>query len=81
MAYRSRSSSRGYRAPAARRGGMRRTSARSTGRRSSVRGGSNRGRSGGGELRIVIEQAGASSVSRYPGVAAKLNPQPRKAKY
>jgi len=33
------------------------------------------------EVRIVIEQAGASSVSRYPGIAAKMSPAPRKAKF
>lgn len=34
-----------------------------------------------GELRIVIEQPGASGVSRYPGVAARMTPPPRKARY
>lgn len=64
--------SRSVRAPARR--STRRAPVRRTARRSG-------GFSRGGELRIVIEQPGASSVSRYPGVAAKLSPAPRKAKY
>lgn len=31
-------------------------------------------------MRLVIETAPASNVSRYPGIAAKMNPLPRKAK-
>lgn len=33
------------------------------------------------EVRIVIEQTGASPVSRYPGVAKKIDPPAKKAKY
>lgn len=60
----------------------RRASARSTRRAPARRSGSrSTGFSRGSELRIVIEQPGASGVSRYPGIAAKLNPGPRKAKF
>ena len=34
-----------------------------------------------GVLRIVIEQQGNSPVSRYPGIAAKMNPPAKKAKF
>lgn len=63
-----------------------RTGARSTGysrgasrRRSPARRTS--ARSGPGVLRIVIEQQGNSPVIRYPGIAAKLAPAAKKAKF
>lgn len=64
-----RSYSRGRAAPARARSG------------SSRRGGSSRRSQSGGTIRLVIEQAPASGVSRFPGVAQRVNPPARKAKF
>lgn len=67
--------------------GRRTTTARSGYRRSSARrnAGSARRRvtkrSAPQELRIVIEQTQGSPISRHLGLAQKINPLPRKAKY
>lgn len=43
-----------------------------------TRGGS---RSAPQELRIVIEQTNGSAISRFPGLAQKVNPPAKKAKF
>jgi hypothetical protein len=70
MAYRSRSRRRTTRSNYRARGPKRR-SRRATARR----------RSTGNTLRLVIEQPAANPVSRWPFVAAKVNPPPKKAKF
>lgn len=73
---------RGYRS----RGGGRSYAARSTRKRSGSAGRSSRGRAAkrgisNQVVRLVIEQAPPSGVSRYPALAKRINPPARKSKF
>lgn len=73
---------RGYRA----RGGGRSYATRSTRKRSGSAGRNSRGRAAKRGLsnqvvRLVIEQAPPSGVSRYPALAKRIDPPARKAKF